>query len=399
MLDVESQSASLALDSFAQIDRLLPQMQIMAPLREPHPIASAFFAFHDETIKSKRADRDGHAASQHHGSNVSNTRNSLGWRTRYASAAMHPVSIAPVQCRTLETDNSSPVQFHVRQVFPKDQNEQASSDDLGTGATVWPGAIVLLKYLEKLAHDPLRENVLHGKVIVDLGSGTAITSLASALLGARLVFCTDGCDPVVDLARQNIHNANLELRNTDQSMGSSIMGKEESQFDVRGCKIIAKRYLWGDNTLLQELPNDDKGNAMNTDTTHIDIILSADCIVPRLYPIKPLIDAIDELSGDNTVSYLSYEQRYYDEYSPSAEFRRLASMRNLKVEMVPSCELNELFPANDIEIWKVTRENVNADNNQVGIKTQRTTTRTHWEKNNHEDLLVTNTIHLPDISA
>jgi predicted nicotinamide N-methyase len=375
----------------------------MTPLREPHPIASAFFAFHDETIESKRANRDEqHAAAQHRSLFVSNIRNSLGWRTRYASSAMHPVSIAPVQSRTLESDNSSPVKFHVRQVFPEhNQNKQSSSDDLGTGATVWPGSMVLLKYLEKLAHDPQQQNVLQGKVIADLGSGTAITSLASALLGARLVFCTDGCDPVVDLARQNIHNANLELRSTDQtsqSIGSSIMEKEECQFDVRGCKIIAKRYLWGDNTLLQELPNDDEGNAMDTDTTHIDIILSADCIIPKLYPIKPLIDAIDELSGDNTVSYLSYEQRYYDEYSPSAEFRRLASLRNLKVEVVPSCELNELFPASDIEIWKVTRDDVNVEKNQLDMREKRTV-GINREKNNHEALLVTHSINIPPVSA
>ena len=366
--------------------------------RGPHPIASAFFASHDETIESRRSDGDGDA--QQHRSFVSDIHNSLGWRTRYASSTMHPVSIVPVKSRTLESDNSSPVKFHVRQVFPQHDNnnnqteQQASSDLLGTGATVWPGSMVLLKYLEKLAHDPHQQNVLQGKVIADLGSGTAITSLASALLGARLVFCTDGCDPVVDLARENIHNANLELtNNTDdiESLCSSTEKEERCQFHVRGCKIIAKRYLWGDSTLLQELPNDNEGNAMNIDTTHIDIILSADCIVPKLYPIKPLIDAIDELSGDDTITYLSYERRYYEEYSPSAEFRRLASLRNLKVKVVPSCELNELFPANDIEIWKVTRDdNINAEMNQINAHIKRAVGMCQ-KKNNHETLLVTNT--------
>ena len=71
---------------------------------------------------------------------------------------------------------------------------------------MWPGSIVLLKYLEKLAHDPQQDNVLEGKTIADLGSGTAITSIASALLGASAVVCTDGCDLVVDLACRNIHD-------------------------------------------------------------------------------------------------------------------------------------------------------------------------------------------------
>jgi len=353
-------------------------------MQEPHPIASAFFASHDKTIESRRLDNN--SSAQQRSSFVSNIRNSIGWRTRYASATMHPVQITPVECRTLESDNSSPVKFHVRQVFPE-HNQIKQASNLGTGATVWPGSIILLRYLEKLAHDPQQQNVLLGKVIADLGSGTAITSLASALLGARLVFCTDGCDPVVDLARQNIHSANLELTNTDESLKGTSIEKEDCQFDVRGCKIIAKRYLWGDSTLLQELPNDNEGNPMNTDTTQIDIILSADCIVPKLYPIKPLIDAIDELSGNETITYLSYEQRYYNEYNPSEEFRRLARLRNLKVEVVPSCELNEFYPANDIEIWKVSRDKINLEEEDQFDTEQKTKVSVSQEKNNHEALL------------
>jgi len=353
-------------------------------MQEPHPIASAFFASHDETIESRRSDND--SSAQQRTSFVSNIRNSLGWRTRFASATMHPVQITPVECRTLQSDNSSPVKFHVRQVFPE-HNQIKQASNLGTGATVWPGSIILLRYLEKLAHDPQQQNVLLGKVIADLGSGTAITSLASALLGARLVFCTDGCDPVVDLARQNIHSANLELSNTDESLKDTTIEKEDCQFDVRGCKIIAKRYLWGDSTLLQELPNDNEGNPMNTDTTQIDIIISADCIVPKLYPIKPLIDAIDELSGNETITYLSYEQRYYNEYNPSEEFRRLARLRNLKVEVVPSCELNEFYPANDIEIWKVSRYKINLEEEDQFDTEQKTKVSISQEKNNHEALL------------
>eukprot|EP00984_Skeletonema_dohrnii_P028745 scaffold18835_cov67-Skeletonema_dohrnii-CCMP3373.AAC.3 len=78
-------------------------------MQEPHPIASAFFASHDETIESRRSDNN---CSAQQSTFVSNIRNSIGWRTRYASATMHPVQITPVECRTLQSDNSSPVKFH-----------------------------------------------------------------------------------------------------------------------------------------------------------------------------------------------------------------------------------------------------------------------------------------------
>ena len=258
--------------------------------------------------------------------------------------------------------------------------------EFGTGTTVWPGSIVLLKYLEKLAHDPQRDNVLEGKTVADLGSGTAITSIASALLGASAVVCTDGCDPVVDLARRNIHDAMGELSPTSvDKIDTMLLGELiHRHYVCRGCKMVAQKYRWGEGMLLEDIHWDDcddhnlRHNNQHTDdkmqskAKHFDIILGADCIVPKLYPIQPLVDALDELSGSETVSYLSYEQRHYEKYDPALEFRRLASMRNLEVEVVPDHELHPMYPANDIQIWKVTRNRhiscMNASRAKKGIQ-------------------------------
>eukprot|EP00571_Detonula_confervacea_P001769 CAMPEP_0172312930 /NCGR_PEP_ID=MMETSP1058-20130122/18829_1 /TAXON_ID=83371 /ORGANISM="Detonula confervacea, Strain CCMP 353" /LENGTH=353 /DNA_ID=CAMNT_0013026499 /DNA_START=31 /DNA_END=1089 /DNA_ORIENTATION=- len=345
---------------------------------KPHPIASAFFNAHDDELETTKAD------TSRISSTVAKMRNSLGWRTRYSSSKFYPISILPVEERKRsEEEEGESASFLVRQVFPGVSNREKACDndgdannktqlqqlhdsvreddcEFGTGATVWPGSIVLLKYLEKVAHDPQQDNVLQGKTVADLGSGTAITSIASALLGASEVVCTDGCDPVVDLARRNIHDA-ISLLSGEELVPTN------QHCDFRGCKMIAQKYRWGEGMPLEECPSDTVcddhniihdnqqteaiNNKMQRKGKHFDIILGADCIVPKLYPIEPLVDALDELSADETVSYLSYEQRYYEHFDPAVEFRRLAELRNLEVDIVPDHEMHPMYPANDIQIW------------------------------------------------
>ena len=90
-----------------------------------------------------------------------------------------------------------------------------------------------------------------GATVADLGSGTAITSVASALLGAKLVVCTDGCDPVVELARRNIREAvstlgsGGEVVSPESADGGDTM-HECKHYDLRGCKLIAQKYRWGE---------------------------------------------------------------------------------------------------------------------------------------------------------
>lgn len=57
--------------------------------------------------------------------------------------------------------------------------------ELGTGLTIWDGAIVLARYLEQFP-----SNVI-GKRILEVGSGTGIVGIAAGVLGAQSVLLTD----------------------------------------------------------------------------------------------------------------------------------------------------------------------------------------------------------------
>ena len=91
------------------------------------------------------------------------------------------------------------------------------------------------------------------------------------------------------------------------------------------------------------------------------VILVADCVLPKLYPIDPLVQAIDELlpSSDNdehqAMAILSYEHRYYPDYDPRDKFRALATERGLIVETIPSVQYDPIYSVDDIEIWHVRR--------------------------------------------
>lgn len=83
----------------------------------------------------------------------------------------------------------------------------------------------------------------------------------------------------------------------------------------------------------------------------------------KLYPIAPLVQAIDELLASPTsVAILSYEHRYYPDYDPREKFRELASMRDLKVSMVLSSEMDPVYSVDDIEIWQVERMRTGSKN-------------------------------------
>ena len=332
----------------------------------PHPIASAFFSAHDDVIE-KSVTRFSTTAA---GKKI--TRNSVGWRTRYSSSEFYPVAVLPVEGRRRrlggEEEEGESASFHVRQMFPK----QGSEDDnfvLGTGATVWPCSIVLLKYLEKLAHDPRKQNILAGKNVIDLGSGTAIASIGCALLGANSVVCTDGCESVVNLARRNIRDAvsllDPKVGGEESSIPPTTPVDEADTYQLcRGCKIFAQKYRWGEGMTLP-LHNNQCAEETIQEIDNVqrkitfDIILESDCIVPKLYPIEPFVDAIDELCGYETVCYLSHEHRHHLDYDPEKEFRRLASMRGLEVDVIPHQELHPIFCAEDIQIWMIVRRTSN----------------------------------------
>jgi hypothetical protein len=201
----------------------------------------------------------------------------------------------------------------------------------GTGATVWPAALVLCKYLEKHPH------LVEHKRVMDLGSGTAVTSIAAAILGAAQVCCTDGDDSVVELANGNVQQATI----TD-------------------CPINVIKYWWGN-----EPPSIERN--CGTGRHAYDLILVADCVLPKLYPMAPLVQALDDClvnqqqegtasNSGKSCAILSYEHRWYPDYNPKDKFIELCQERNLVVETVQLKDLDSIYQTDDIEIWEVTRQ-------------------------------------------
>ena len=171
-------------------------------------------------------------------------------------------------------------------------------------------------------------DLLHEKTVIDLGAGTGITSVTAAMLGAASVTCTDGCDKVVELAKKNV---------------------ERVRRDNSARKVLAPinvcKYSWGDGSI----------------QTTYDVILVADCVLPKLYPMAPLVAAIDDLLSCDGVAILSYEHRYYSGYDPRAHFVTLATARNLLLEKIPIQEQDPVYSVDDIEIWKVSRAVMSRD--------------------------------------
>ena len=262
-------------------------MMTMSSSRPVHPTARAFFRALDNT----HDDTDTHRQSD----KIRKQSQTLGWRSRHSQAEWYPFVI-------------SNQRLCVRQV----QRGEVEGT-YGTGATVWPASLVLLKYLEK---NPC---LVKEKSVVDLGAGTGVTSISSSLLGARHVVCTDGTASVVQLAHENVNQMSAEISRV----------------------IHVREYLWGDGSFDKET---------------FDVVLVSDCVLPKLYPIAPLVTAMDDLLGNNSVAIVSYEHRYFPDYDPRDKFRELAFEKGLSVRAVPLSEQDPVYSVDDIEIWVVRRQ-------------------------------------------
>lgn len=255
--------------------------------RPVHPTARAFFRALDSSNNDslKKSEK------------IQKQAQTLGWRCRHSQSQHYPFVVCG---RSL-------------QVHQVQRGEVEGT--FGTGATVWPASIVLLKYLER------NPQLVANKQIVDLGAGTGITSIAAAVLGAKLVVCTDGTKSVVKLANDNVNQVPADI---------------SSHIQVR-------QYWWGDGSFHK---------------TTFHVVLVSDCVLPKLYPIQPLVEALDELMGkdDGSVALLSYEHRYYKEYDPRKKFRELAAKRGLVVNVVPHLEQDPIYSLDDVEIWNVSRQ-------------------------------------------
>ncbi|KAL3905485.1 MAG: hypothetical protein SGARI_004436 [Bacillariaceae sp.] len=204
-------------------------------------------------------------------------------------------------------------------------------------------------------------------------------------------FGTDGEQAVVDLAKSNVQQAAEELRISGESSGANdgyhatqqqqsttttttTAANDDTEATttiIHGCPIHVCKYWWGDD----EPPRISGGDSITSSGKHdYNLILVADCVLPKLYPIAPLVQAIDEclvlndaVNDDNPQSIskqslhrpcaiLSYEHRWYPDYHPKQKFVELCHERNLQVETVSPDDMDPIYQTDDIEIWIVTRK-------------------------------------------
>ncbi|OEU11150.1 hypothetical protein FRACYDRAFT_193223 [Fragilariopsis cylindrus CCMP1102] len=392
--------------------------ELLPPKRKPHPTAKAFFDaldLHQHQHQHQQKEEDDDDSDDDDGkdrkkktpsasASASTTKTktgtmmsrslqrkcqSLGWRNRYSQNEYYPIN-EQHQCNS-KNNKTTIVNFSVKQV------QRGEVDGTyGTGATVWPAAVVLIKYLEyTTAHANANANAINtsssssqnnqvnvvNKHIIDLGAGTGVTSIAAAILGAKSIVCTDGIDSVVQLAKDNIQRvvAGAGAPTANDAEKRSIVTSTTTPIPViNNCPIRTQKYWWGE-----------EGTAKT-------IITIADCVLPKLYPIEPLVQAIDEClmiyddetntdnnSNNNNNSssnacaasscaILSYEYRYYTtDYDPKNEFIKLATAKGLALYTVPKGDQDPIYSTDDIEIWIVTRNKTKNEKDKSKRQRQR----------------------------
>eukprot|EP00597_Dinobryon_sp_UTEXLB2267_P002312 CAMPEP_0170070872 /NCGR_PEP_ID=MMETSP0019_2-20121128/9002_1 /TAXON_ID=98059 /ORGANISM="Dinobryon sp., Strain UTEXLB2267" /LENGTH=257 /DNA_ID=CAMNT_0010279261 /DNA_START=59 /DNA_END=832 /DNA_ORIENTATION=- len=160
------------------------------------------------------------------------------------------------------------VRFKVGRILTISQDWGGS---VSTGASVWNGENVAVKYIE----ESLGRKNLEGKSVIELGSGVGYSSLVANILGASEVVITDGNEDVLKLADKNI----------------------QDNLDVKPPNVIrTARLRW--NT-------EDESNFLKTKW---DYILASD-VTYKKAAWTDLMHTIKALSTENTQTILSMEPR------------------------------------------------------------------------------------------
>uniref|UniRef100_A0AAV1V338 Uncharacterized protein n=1 Tax=Peronospora matthiolae TaxID=2874970 RepID=A0AAV1V338_9STRA len=206
---------------------------------------------------------------------------------------------------------------------------QGELNGFGTGLTVWPAACVLLKHLEHRVASGSRALVdTDNPFVLELGSGTGAVGIAAAmLLQAGRVVLTD-----MDNVRF-IMEENVSLARQDGVVGKSVV------VDVEG-------YEWG------QPPS--QSLISSAAERYPDLILVSDCILPRLYPIEPLVEALKFLSRPHTRILISYEHRHYLHFQPKQKFWKLMKASGFMLRVITTAEYHPFYVAPDIEVWEIT---------------------------------------------
>ena len=239
----------------------------------------------------------------------------LNWCGKHLRDTVVEVSIDGTEDKR---NNNSPLTVRVHQT-------PSAEAQYGTGMMVWDTAVWMASALGRL----LPESGWAGKRAVELGSGTGIVGLAAAALGAHVTL-TD-VDLLQPALRDNIVlNPNMQ---GDVTVDSLIWGSEGTQQF-----LDRHQQTW-------------------------DIVIVCECIVPRLYPIEPLVEAIARLCGDGTVVLVGYEHRLYPYYDPRERFQDVMNAHGLTLHpshpSVSGVDISALgtsrSPHPDMHLWMYVR--------------------------------------------
>jgi len=170
---------------------------------------------------------------------IQRTVNSLRWRQKFQSSEVYRIELENGTCLELK------------------QLKNGEINGIGTGANVWPAAHILSKYFEKL----YMNRTTQMPRVCDIGTGTGCVGLIAACMGSTVVL-TDQIN-VLSLAKENL--------------------------DVCVCKGLIERDL------VEVMPLE-WGEGSENINPPFDVILVSDCILPKLYPMEPLVKVRVNLS-------------------------------------------------------------------------------------------------------
>lgn len=138
-------------------------------------------------------------------------------------------------------------------------------NDVGVAAVVWDAAIVLGRYLEKIAAQ------LQGKKVIELGAGTGVVGIVASFLGGNVTI-TDR-KMALNITRMNVEGN---------------LGEEQNSVEI-------KELEWGQNVSSFSPP--------------YDFILGADIVyIEETFP--DLLKTMQDLCDENSVVLLSCKIRY-----------------------------------------------------------------------------------------
>ncbi|XP_078358356.1 protein N-lysine methyltransferase METTL21A-like [Oculina patagonica] len=138
-------------------------------------------------------------------------------------------------------------------------------NDVGVAAVVWDAAIVLGRYLEKIAAE------LHGKKVIELGAGTGFAGIVASLLGGNVT----------------ITDRKMALNVTKMNVEGNLGENQNS--------VAIKELEWGQNVSSFSPP--------------FDFVLGAD-IVYIEETFSDLLKTLQDLCDENSIVLLSCKIRY-----------------------------------------------------------------------------------------